>query len=1686
MRVKVSVKKLSILLCLLCVGIQTRAETLQVGIAEQDITPDYPVRLNGFGSRRTESEGVTQKIRAEALAFADKRQGPAIIITVDNLAVPDEITSEIAALLAKAVGVKRERLAISATHTHTAPMLKNVSPTLYGNPIPPEHQAHIDQYTREFVKKLEAVAVAAVKNIRPSVVTWGCGKVGFAINRRTKGGPVDHDLPMMMISNPDGTVRGVYFSYACHCVTLSNNKISGDWAGFAKEAVQKAFPGAIALASIGCGADSNPTSGATGGRVAAVEDQGKQIADEIKRLVAAGLKPIKSSPETRYTRVEIPFDTPRTRAEWEERAKSSDYAIAYHAKVNLERLDRREELPRSMTYPIATWVFGEDLVMVFLPGETVVDYALRIKTEFDRQRLWINGYANESRCYLPSERILQEGGYEGGGAMIYYDRPQRFAPGVEAKIMAAVTQQVPKSWAVVPGSEGLPPKSPKEALQTIRTHAGLKVELVAAEPLVQSPVAIDWGADRKLWVCEMFDYPAGPRGDYEPGGRVRFLEDTNHDGRYDKATVFLKDLPFPTGVMAWGKGVFVCAAPDIIYAEDTNGDGMADKVQKLYTGFATENYQARVNSLSLGLDNWIYGANGLISRSITTPSGTVDIRNHDFRFRPVNGAFEPVSGPTQQGLVRDDWGRWFGCANSDLMWYYAHEERYLRRNPNVPVPAAMVWPPADHDVNRIYPTSRLLERFNDPDAANRVTSGCGISVYRDTLLGEAYRDNTFTCEPVHNLVTRLVLREKNGRMIRARADAEKASEFLSSTDNWFRPVQTRTGPDGALYIVDMYRFVVEHPRWIPAARLARLNVRAGADMGRIYRVYPEDRSLHTVPDLATLNGSALARKLDSPNGTERDRVHAEILTRNDRAAAKTLEELAASAPKPEVRVQALCVLDGLGALKAELVRTALKDSHPKVRKHAVRLCETFLKSDDRSRSLLDELLKCEKDSASEVLHQLAYTLGEWNDPRAGQALGRLAIAHSNDAEMKTAVLSSATRHCGAIMDAIVAPGREKSSNTDWVPLLAATAAASGNDELLAKALVIATPPDTNKITAAELTTLAKVMEALQRKNVSYSKFVAQPSLQGIDKRIQNTFAAARNGIVGKDVSSDFREAAVRLMGSMALSPSDLEMVAGLLLKPGSPKLQTTIFDVLRQQKDNGPATYLIKHWPQLLPAARPPAIALLLSRDESSRALLQAVEQGTIRSTEISLGEKQSLLQKSDPQIRELAAKVFPARTENRTQVLEKYQPAISLAGSSPKGIEVFKTSCATCHLLDGIGHDVGPDLAPLRNKGADYFIKNILDPNSAVEPRFVGYEVTLKDGRSLSGIIKSETATAITLVGGSGVTEVLKPAEVETIQASSLSLMPEGLEQAITPQDMADLIAFLRNTSSTNTGKLASPGTLVREPAAMARIILDGSQPNDVREALIGANPQFASEFLTEMTRDLAPGTPEEYVRIPWIWRVAIAAGKRNDSGEIKRVLAVSVPALNAPLRDWEAVVIGGGIINGLSLKGVWPTERIAEIIGSDSELAKRWARSLKLAAAMADDTKVPGGTRYDALRMLGVLPWNQSGEHLVKYLAKDTDGELQQGAVSGLSDVRSPKVGPALVSGLSYFSKSNRDFALDALVRDESRIAVLLDEIAAGRVTKKELKPHQVERLNSVKDPALARRVREMALKQPDQTSR
>jgi putative membrane-bound dehydrogenase-like protein len=1369
----------------LLVSTARAADTYPVGVAQADITPTYPVRLSGFGFRRTESEGVTQKIWAKALAVGD--DAPVVLITTDNLGVPVRMVDEVANRLAKH-GVRRERLAVTATHTHTAPMLSNVCPTLYGMPIPKEHQEHIDRYTKEFTDALERAALAALADRKPARLSWGVGSAGFAMNRRTKGGPVDHDLPVLVVRDLKGTVRAVYVSYACHCVTLSNNKVSGDWAGFAQEAIQDDYPGAVALCSVACGADSNPNSGVTGDKTEVAQRQGMEIAAEVRRLLKGYLAPVSGPITTKSQAIELPLADLPSKADWEERAKRQD-AVGYHARVQLERLARGEALKSRIDYPVMTWAFGDSLAMIFLPGEVVVDYSLRLKKELDARRLWVNAYANDAPCYIPSERVLKEGGYEGGAAMVYYDVPGPFKPGLEQKIIDVVHGQIGQRFGptIDPGKTGgTRPQSPQQSLAALRPKKGMAVDLVAAEPLLASPVAIDFGPDGRLWVAEMYDYPSGLDGKFKPGGRVRVLEDTDGDGVFDKSTVFLDDIPFPTGLTVWRKGALVCAAPDILYAEDTHGDGKADVVKKLYSGFGTENYQARVNSLQYGLDGWVYGSCGLFGGRITShlTGKALDLGDRDFRIKPDTGEIEPATGRTQQGRVRNDWDDWFGCDNSELCRHYPLADHYLRRNPHVAV-TGTAFHVADYpEWNRLYP-ARQVQLFKLSGPPNRVTSACGIGIYRDDRLGAEYRGDVYTCEPVNLVVTRLKLTPKGSTFSGRRAADETASEFLASTDNWFRPVQVRTGPDGALWVVDMYRFVIEHPRWIPPEDLKNLDARAGHDCGRIYRVRPADGKPLAMPRLDRLDTSGLVAALDTPNGTVRDLATQMLLWRDDKSAAMALEKMATSA-RPEARLHALCTLDGLGKLSPDLVQKALADKHPGVRRHAARLAEKFLAARPE---LWAALAKLGDDADAQVRLQAAYSLGAWRDAKAGPALAALALKHADDNHLIAAALSSVNGE--NVADVLAATFADPSPPDSLTRPLIGMTTALGDKQALSKVLTRITASDkAGNFAAWQVSALAGLLEALARRKETLE------SVADRDTRVQVLTMQLRAMPTAEDdkAADADRVAAARLLGVMPdESGAVARCLARLLVPRNSAALQAAALAGLARRADGETAAKLLAGWKAYTPSLKAQILDLVMSRDAWQRELLDRLEKKEVPPGEIDAARRQRLLTHRNEAVRRRAARVFegPA-TGDRQQVLKDYADVASMKGDAGRGKAVFEKRCSVCHRLEGVGHEVGPDLAAVVNKSAPYLLQEILDPNRNVDSRYLEYVAQTKSGRTFNGLLAAETATSVTLRAQERKEQVLLRTDIEELTSNGKSLMPEGLEKDVGKQDMADLISYL------------------------------------------------------------------------------------------------------------------------------------------------------------------------------------------------------------------------------------------------------------------------------------------------------
>jgi hypothetical protein len=434
--------------------------TYQVGVAKIDITPDYPIRLHGFGHRRTESQGVGQRIWAKALAISANDEKPVVIVTIDNLGIRLAVVEEVAARLKAKAGIDRQRFALTFTHTHSAPKTTGSADTLFAAPILPDQRKRIDRYTTELTDALEKVALEALAEQRPGRLKRGVGKVEFARNRRTKDGPVDHELPVLVVTNPaDGAVRAVYVTYACHCVTLEENRISGDWAGYAQEIIERNYPGAVALVSIGCGSDADPRFGKGPHNIAVATEQGSEIATEVDRLLKSPLKPVTGSISATLNKIELPLAKVPTREELSELAQKykpdeleqlaahgKPAGSCYNAQYQLAKLDRGETLLSAIDYPVQTFVFGDSLAMVFLSGEVCVDYSHRLKRELDASRLWINGYSNDFCAYIPSERLLLEGGYGGGAETVYFSLPSPLRGGLENKIVAEVHRQLPDEF----------------------------------------------------------------------------------------------------------------------------------------------------------------------------------------------------------------------------------------------------------------------------------------------------------------------------------------------------------------------------------------------------------------------------------------------------------------------------------------------------------------------------------------------------------------------------------------------------------------------------------------------------------------------------------------------------------------------------------------------------------------------------------------------------------------------------------------------------------------------------------------------------------------------------------------------------------------------------------------------------------------------------------------------------------------------------------------------------------------------------------------------------------------------------------------------------------------------------------------------------------------------------------------
>jgi putative membrane-bound dehydrogenase-like protein len=949
----------------------------------------------------------------------------------------------------------------------------------------------------------------------------------------------------------------------------------------------------------------------------------------------------------------------------------------------------------------------------------------------------------------------------------------------------------------------IPAVEPRDAVKTLKVRPGFSVELAACEPNVVSPVAMAFDENGRLFVVEMIDYSERRE---EKLGRIRLLEDTDGDGVFDKATVYAEGLPWPTAVFPWKGGVFVGCTPDILYFKDTDGDGKADERRVVFTGFAAGvkrlNVQALLNSFNWGLDNRIHGAASFNAGSITRPGSNdkpVEMRGKGFAFDPESLELIAENGGGQHGLSFDDWGRMYVGSNSRHIQTFAYDGRYADRNPAFAMPAPLIDIAVDGPAAEVYRASpeepwrvirtkwRVSGISSGPiegggRSAGYFTGATGVTIYRGDAYGPDYEGDAFIGDAGGNLVHRKKLLP-DGVVVKAqRAADEQRSEFIASTDTWFRPVQFANGPDGCLYVIDMYRETIEHPWSLPESLKKHLDLNSGNDRGRIYRVVPEGFKRPAKVALGKASTEELVKTLEHPNGWHRDTAARLIFERQDKSSVPMLRKLLADTRDQREatlgRLQALYALKGLGAMSQDDVFAAMKDPDEHVRAHAVKLSESFLTGKFVAPLLIERLDELTGDPSMIVRYQLAFTLGELRDDKLARRLAKIAAKDGSDAWVSAAVLNSAGDRAIELFRMLNEPAlRDAAGARALSPRLAEIIGAQGLGDEIAGVIEVAADQKDD----ARMMLLARALGVgLHRAGIPLEAEKGHAILE-------------RAEALANDVKAD---AATRVLAIGVLGSVSWDHYAMTLLPLMDPsqgqEVQVAALGALEQLDRGALAEEILKRWEGMSPRLKQAAAGVMVKRPARARALLDAIAAGKVRRGDLSGSQAAALRQSLDKGVKELAAKVLTAPAGKREDVVKAFASAVELKGDPKHGHEIYLAKCSSCHRLAGEGNALGPDLETVKNTGKEKMLTNILDPNREVAPNYVAYIVETKDGDSQVGVIASETASSVTLRMALGMEVVLARDEIKSMRSAGLSMMPEGLEEGMKAQDLADLMEWV------------------------------------------------------------------------------------------------------------------------------------------------------------------------------------------------------------------------------------------------------------------------------------------------------
>jgi len=953
----------------------------------------------------------------------------------------------------------------------------------------------------------------------------------------------------------------------------------------------------------------------------------------------------------------------------------------------------------------------------------------------------------------------------------------------------------------------------KKALDSFQIEPGMRIDLIAAEPLVIDPVALAFDENRQMYVVEDRGYPDPVEGGSTTTlGRVALLKDTNGDGVYDKRTEFATGLTYPNGLMPWKGGVFVTCSPNIYYLKDTDNDGIADIRKVVLTGFfATQTAQIRMSHPTMGLDGWVYVTAGLNGGNVTSPEHpdrpAVSFKQTDGRFNPETFEFQVTGGKSQFGLTFDAYGRRFGCSNRHPIMHSVMEPWYLRRNANLLFNETVQNVSKVEAEASVYPVSRsvtsadFIPKLIGRSHAGTFTAASGLMVFNGSGLTSAHKGNIFICESAQNLIQRQIV-SPEGVSFKSKTPYE-GREFLSSTDEWFRPVSLQHGPEGGLYLADMHRKVIDHPAYIPEEARPGLDWESGKTDGRIYRIVRKDfvqKKYDAVAGLSSKSKTeALTRFLASGEEWERNTAHRLLLERKDKTAVPLLKKIAVESVYPESRARAVWLLSSMESLDLLTLKKVLADKESGVREQAVLLAGSmFIKHPE----LVESVIAASNDAAIRVRYNSSLVLGSMEGSQVVQALAKSAARDGADKWFRAAVLSGIEKRMPEFLAAFreqknAEPVAFASVMKDLGRLFGNGASAEACRVLLKEVLVSNADPEWR------IATMLGLAEGISGRSKEFGTSpqgllyaILGNNASGSDITSLNNFVDKALDLAGKQTEST----RLRISATALLGYTDFERSHSALQKmmiPSTPPelLLEAISAFTRLDDPRGAAILLEKKaWSAYTPRVKSAAVAAVISKPSFINELFLAIEKSSIGGAELSSADRMRLISDKNVQISDRAKLLFKElEGGDRMTVYQEYKKALTAQVDAKLGKAVFQKACSACHTYQNVGGKVGPDLTGVKNQPADALLLHILVPNYEVLPAYQSISISTNDGRSFSGWLVSENENSLTLRTTFGTDESILRRNISSLSNSGLSLMPDGLEQSISKDEMAKLIAYLK-----------------------------------------------------------------------------------------------------------------------------------------------------------------------------------------------------------------------------------------------------------------------------------------------------